>query len=125
MARGKAIPFQRLLITETFRGRIMPPIFLVFAVRKMWARLKRKIMIKKIHSVVCFFAWLVMSEPLLAFDSYRYFKVTIDGPWMIFLFLLPIVLSPLILMAILYWYFARVKAKEKLKSADHELQKIP
>lgn len=82
-------------------------------------------MIKKIYSVVCFFALLVMSEPLLAFDSYRYFKVTIDGPWMIFLFLLPIVLSPLILMAILYWYFARVKAKERQKNSDQDLQKIP
>ncbi len=41
-----------------------------------------------------------------AFDSYRYLHVTIETPWMIFLFLLPVVLSPFILMVILYWRFA-------------------
>lgn len=46
------------------------------------------------------------SLPASALDSYRYLHVTIDTPWMIFLFLLPIVLSPFILMAILYWRFA-------------------
>jgi hypothetical protein len=39
-------------------------------------------------------------------DSYRYFHVTPETPWYIFLFLLPIVILPFILMAILYWYFA-------------------
>ncbi len=42
----------------------------------------------------------------LAADSYRWLHVTIDTPWMIFLFLLPMVLIPAILMAVLYWKFA-------------------
>lgn len=46
------------------------------------------------------------SLPAWAVDSYRYLHVTIDTPWAIFLFLLPIVLSPFILMAFLYWRFA-------------------
>lgn len=41
-----------------------------------------------------------------AADSYRWLTVTIETPWMIFLFLLPLVLVPLILMAILYWKYA-------------------
>lgn len=49
---------------------------------------------------------LVIAEPSHAIDSYRYLHVTIDTPWGIFLFLLPIVLSPFILMAFLYWRFA-------------------
>lgn len=82
-------------------------------------------MIKKLVPVLGLIGLLALSQPSLAFDSYRYFKVTIDGPWMIFLFLLPIVLSPLILMAILYWYFARLKSKEKLKATTQEPQKLP
>lgn len=49
---------------------------------------------------------------MLAVDSYRYLHVTIDTPWAIFLFLLPIVLSPFILMAILYWRFAGRKTND-------------
>ena len=41
-----------------------------------------------------------------ALDSYRFLHVTIDTPWLIFLFLLPVVLSPFILMAVLYWRFS-------------------
>lgn len=52
-----------------------------------------------------------------AVDSYRYFHVTPETPWYIFLFLLPIVILPFILMAILYWYFAWRKpgAEDKTK----------
>jgi len=49
---------------------------------------------------------IVFSSNSLAVDSYRYLHVTIDTPWAIFLFLLPIVLSPFIIMAIMYWRFA-------------------
>lgn len=52
------------------------------------------------------FAALFCSPVFAAIDSYRYLHVTIDTPWSIFLFLLPIVLSPFILMAFLYWRFA-------------------
>jgi len=48
-----------------------------------------------------------------AVDSYRYLHVTIDTPWAIFLFLLPIVLSPFILMAIMYWRFAGRKKDQQ------------
>lgn len=54
-------------------------------------------------------ASLLLTNTALAVDSYRYMHVTIDTPWHIFLFLLVIVLSPFILMAILYWRFAGQK----------------
>ena len=41
-----------------------------------------------------------------AIDSYRFFHVTIETPYMIFLFLVGFVLAPFFLMAILYWRFA-------------------
>ncbi len=44
-----------------------------------------------------------------ATDSYRWLHVTIDTPWAIFVFLLPMVLFPAILMAILYWRFSGKK----------------
>lgn len=55
------------------------------------------------------FCLLLMNTPVFAMDSYRYAHVTIDTPWAIFLFLLAIILLPIILMAILYWYFASKK----------------
>ncbi len=54
----------------------------------------------------------------MAVDSYRYLHVTIDTPWAIFLFLLPIVLSPFIIMAILYWRFAIKKSKARDATSD-------
>ena len=57
-------------------------------------------------SVIFMVAMTLVAAPAWAVDSYRYLHVTIDTPWSIFLFLLPIVLSPFILMAILYWRFA-------------------
>jgi hypothetical protein len=38
-----------------------------------------------------------------AIDSYRYLHVSIETPWMIFLFLLVAVFVPFILMVILMW----------------------
>jgi len=55
-----------------------------------------------------FLAQIPMAQ---AADSYRWLTVTIQTPWMIFLFLLPLVLVPLILMAILQWRYA-------IRSAD-------
>lgn len=62
------------------------------------------------------------AAPAAAFavDSYRYLHVTIDTPWYIFLFLLPIVVSPFILMAILYWRFAIRKSDEREGSGNKE-----
>ena len=45
-----------------------------------------------------------------ALDSYRYLRVTIDTPWMIFLVLAVVVLLPFILLMILYWYYAMKKS---------------
>lgn len=56
-------------------------------------------------------AFLLMPEAMA--DSYRYMHVTIDTPWMIFIFLLFAVLSPFILMAILYWRNAMRKSAEE------------
>lgn len=73
-------------------------------------------MIKRI-----FASWLLVVASLqtqlaLAVDSYRYTHVTIETPWLIFIFLLVIVLLPFILSAILYWYFATRKQDDAEKS---------
>jgi hypothetical protein len=57
------------------------------------------------------------TETSFAVDSYRYAHVTIETPWMIFLFLLAIVLLPFILSAILYWYFATKNPKKNEEDA--------
>ncbi|MBI3772353.1 MAG: hypothetical protein HY272_06610 [Gammaproteobacteria bacterium] len=54
--------------------------------------------------------WLVV--PVAQADSYRYMHVSIETPWMIFLFLLVAVLMPFILMAILYWRTAMRRSRE-------------
>jgi len=43
---------------------------------------------------------------VFAADSYRWLRVSPETPWAIFIFLLPMVLIPVVLMAILYWRFA-------------------
>lgn len=50
-----------------------------------------------------------------ATDSYRWLHVTIETPWAIFIFLLPMVLAPAVLMALLYWHFAFKKDKSPKK----------
>ena len=39
-----------------------------------------------------------------AIDSYRYLHVSIETPWMIFLFLLVAVFVPFVLMLVLMWW---------------------
>lgn len=63
---------------------------------------------------------LLVSTEAAAFDSYRYLHVTIDTPWAIFLVLLPIILSPFILMAFLYWRFANRRAQQQKQAAPAE-----
>ena len=63
-------------------------------------------MMKRMHQGLMALLCLCVNTEVLAIDSYRYLHVTIDTPWAIFLFLLPLVLSPFIIMAILYWRFA-------------------
>ncbi|WP_455223172.1 hypothetical protein [Kaarinaea lacus] len=59
---------------------------------------------------------MMFSHAAVAADSYRYFHVTIDTPWAIFIFLLLIILFPFVLSAVLYWYFTFKKHKEDEKT---------
>ncbi len=52
---------------------------------------------------------LLLVQPVYAVDSYRYLRVTIDTPWMIFLGLAVAVLLPFIVLMVLYWHFAMKK----------------
>jgi hypothetical protein len=49
------------------------------------------------------------AKSFAAVDSYRYLHVTVETPWTIFLVLLPFVLAPLVLMAVLAWRYAGKK----------------
>lgn len=59
--------------------------------------------------MVGFIKRLLMAWPLIWVvsesyaDSYRYMHVSIDTPWIIFLFLMIVILLPFFLMAFLYW----------------------
>lgn len=66
------------------------------------------------------FLSLFSVDALAATDSYRWLHVTIETPWFIFIFLLPMVLLPAILMAVLYWKFAGKKKEEKAKKKVEE-----
>ncbi|MDH5217395.1 MAG: hypothetical protein OEX19_06860 [Gammaproteobacteria bacterium] len=61
---------------------------------------------------------LSSSPAWAAADSYRWFHVSIDQVWYIFIFLLPMVLFPAILMAILYWKYSM---KKKSNQSDSKL----
>lgn len=60
----------------------------------------------KAKHLVLFIALFFTNNVFAATDSYRWLHVTIDTPWAIFMFLLPMVLLPVILMAGLYWRYA-------------------
>jgi len=66
-------------------------------------------------SIFIFFS-LFSINAFAATDSYRWLHVTIDTPWAIFIFLLPMVLLPAILMAILYWKFSGKKTPTSKES---------
>ena len=57
-----------------------------------------------------------------AIDSYRYLHVSIETPWMIFLFLLAAVFVPFVLMIVLMWRIQMRKSLDKSspKSRDNE-----
>jgi len=69
-------------------------------------------MIKRIFS---FFLLLLWPAQAMAIDSYRFLHVTIDTPWIIFIFLFFLVFAPMILMAILYWKYAFSEQDDKKK----------
>jgi len=56
---------------------------------------------------------LLLSTPAFALDSYRFLHVTIETPWIIFIFLFFLVFAPMILMAILYWRYAFSKKDDQ------------
>ncbi len=56
----------------------------------------------RLSHVVLALLVLFWSSEAMAVDSYRYLHVTIDTPWMIFVFLFFLVFAPMILSAILH-----------------------
>ena len=62
------------------------------------------------------------SHPCAAIDSYRYLHVSIETPWMIFLFLLIAVFAPFVLMVVLMWrrQLEKSSAARESKDADDE-----
>lgn len=65
---------------------------------------------------IIFFAAMLVTGQALAEQNFRYLHVTIETPWIIFIFLLVIIMFPFILTAILYWYFAYKKNAEERAS---------
>ncbi len=58
---------------------------------------------KHLIRITGIFASLLFASEAWAVDSYRFLHVTIDTPWMIFVFLFFLVFAPMILSAIIYW----------------------
>ena len=61
-------------------------------------------MMKRLVSPVVFALMALHANTSLAVDSYRYLHVSIETPWMIFLFLLVAVFVPWILILVLMWW---------------------
>jgi hypothetical protein len=59
---------------------------------------------RRVCSAAALALLLAHAETGLAIDSYRYLHVSIETPWMIFLFLLVAVFVPFILMVVLMWW---------------------
>lgn len=64
---------------------------------------------------------MLLSLPSWAVDSYRYLHVTIDTPWSIFVFLIPFVFGPLVLMIILYWRHALKRQQTESERKSHQV----
>ena len=60
------------------------------------------------NTVALLLLWLC-AQPAWALDSYRFAHVTIETPWLIFIFLLSIILLPFIIIAALSWFYAGKK----------------
>jgi len=79
------------------------------------------------EKIICLLTVLAFL-PLEAFaaDSYRWLRVSPETPWYIFVFLLPMVLIPIVIMAILYWRYAGKSEEERaeygyVKARDKKL----
>ncbi len=64
-------------------------------------------------------SYFLLVDSCWALDSYRFLHVTIETPWLIFIFLLFAVLAPFILMALLVWRFAERRVDPAEKSDTH------
>ena len=69
-----------------------------------------------------FLTMLLYAGSSFAIDSYRYLHVSIETPWMIFLFLLAAVFAPFVLMVVLMWRrpFGKSGSAPKPKVPDDE-----
>lgn len=54
---------------------------------------------------LCLVFTLMWTPPSYALDSYRFLHVTIETPWLIFIFLLGAIFAPFVLMAVLVWRY--------------------
>ena len=59
---------------------------------------------RRVFAVPAIALMLLPTDFGFAIDSYRYLHVSIETPWMIFLFLLVAVFAPFILMVVLMWW---------------------
>lgn len=76
----------------------------------------------KLNALLVAVSLLLSNNVFAATDSYRWLHVTIDTPWAIFIFLLPLVMAPVILIAVLYWRFAgKETATSKWTKPQNEL----
>ena len=64
---------------------------------------------RRVFTVTSLALMLLHTNTGFAIDSYRYLHVSIETPWMIFLFLLVAVFVPFILMVVLMWWRAMRK----------------
>jgi hypothetical protein len=71
---------------------------------------------KRGFAALAFALMLLHAEPGAAIDSYRYLHVSIETPWMIFLFLLVAVFVPFVLMLVLMWRRPKQEAPAAPKS---------
>ncbi|MFQ5469100.1 MAG: hypothetical protein ACE5EH_02210 [Gammaproteobacteria bacterium] len=75
-------------------------------------------MIRSIRIMLVAFAGFFPAISWASLDSYEFFHVTIETPYVIFLFLVAMILTPFFLMAILYWRFANHKPSDDEEKID-------
>jgi hypothetical protein len=71
---------------------------------------------RRVFALAAMAIMLLHADLSVAIDSYRYLHVSIETPWMIFLFLLVAVFMPFVLMVVLMWRRQIEKPHEAPKS---------
>jgi len=79
---------------------------------------------KLLQLTILFTGMIAFVDSHAAADSYRFLHVTIETPWAIFIFLLGFILTPFVLMAALYWYFAYKKNREEVAAEAAQQQAV-